>query len=292
VYQRVFDLQDMARKTNNTKITLHKAIYFCSIIGTYLFSKQDRHCPFCGALDVSKIADKLFFLKLLRCNQCEIMFRFPKDKSTSGAIQDYRLNGEFKVSHLPQSEELTRLKLKKFKGSIYDISDKLGLIKKYLAGGEMLDYGSSWGYNLWQFLEEGFSGLGFEISAKRAAFGEKSLGLRIIHDPAALDTLESHFDIVFANQVLEHVQDPKKELNRVYHILKDGGFLVIFVPDGTNLAQEKWKNIYAFGERHALAFTAEFFEKNFPSLGFNILEIKKIKMKEHEIMVIARKQRY
>jgi SAM-dependent methyltransferase len=217
------------------------------------------------------------------------MFRFPKDKGTTGASQDYRLNAELNISHLPKTKELTQLKLKKFKETIYDISDKIESIKKYLTRGEILDYGASWGYNLWQFLEEGFSGLAYEISVKRAKFGEQNLGLRIIHDPAVLDTLESHFDIVFANHVLEHVPDIKKEINRIYHLLKNNGFLIIYVPDCTKIEKEQWRNIYAFGERHPLSFSEDFFKKNLPSLGFRILEIKEGVMPEYAIKVVAKK---
>jgi SAM-dependent methyltransferase len=282
----------MTAEVNNIKRTLHKVMYFCSVMGVYLSFAQGKRCPFCDAQDISEVANKLFFLKLFKCNQCKIMFRYPKDKNCTGAAEDYRLSGEPMISYLPEAEELAQLKLKKFKETNYDISSKVELIKKYLTRGNMLDYGASWGYNLWQFLEEGFYGLGYEISLKRATFGEKSLGLKIIHDPAVLETLVSHFDIVFANHVLEHFQDIRKELNRIYRVLKDGGFLIIFVPDCANIEKEKWKNIYAFGERHPLAFSEEFFKRNLPSFGFRILEIKEIKLKEYEIMVIAKKEQH
>jgi SAM-dependent methyltransferase len=218
------------------------------------------------------------------------MFRFPRDRKSTAAAEDYRLSLEHKVSYLPKAQELAQLKQKAFKETIYDISTKIELIKRYLTKGHMLDYGASWGYNLWQFLEEGFSGVGYEVSPKRATFGEKNLGLKIIHDPAVLDALESHFDIVFANHVLEHCQDIKKELNRIYRVMKTGGFLIIYVPDCTNIEKEKWRNIYAFGQTHPLAFGQDFFKKNLPRLGFRLLEVGKWEKPEYAIMVIAKKE--
>lgn len=259
-------------KARNIKTTLHKVFYFFSVLGSYLFSIPDKDCPFCATQDVFEVANKLFFLKLFKCNQCGIMFRFPKNKNSTSAAEDYRLSCDFKINYLPKRKELVQLRLKKFKETVYDIYDKIELVKRYLSSGRLLDYGASWGYNLWQFLEEGFDGLGYEVSLKRAAFGEQWLNLEIIHDPGVLESLESHFDIVFANHVLEHIQDLRKELNRIYRLLKNGGLLFIFVPDCTEIAEKKWKNIFAFGEVHALAFTKEFFEKIYHYWDFVFLK--------------------
>lgn len=280
----------MEVKANSLKSKLQRIIYFGSVIQAYLFFAQDKACPFCSAQDISEVANKMFLVKLFRCNQCKIMFRFPKDRKITGTCEYRCPELEHKVSYLPKLEELEQLKQKSFKDTIYDISDKIVHIKKYTTGGSVFDYGASWGYNLWQFLQEGFSGMGFEISVKQAAFGEKGLGLKIIHDSSVLDALQEQFDVIFANHVLEHCQDIKKELNRIARLLKTGGFLVVYVPDCTNIEKEKWRNAYAFGQRHPLAFSQDFFKKNLPSLGLRILEIEEDRLPEYAIGVIAKKE--
>jgi len=280
----------MEVKANNLKSKLQRMIYFGSVIQAYLFFTQDKTCPFCKAQDISEVANKMFLVKLFRCNQCKIMFRFPKDRKITGASEYRHPELERKVSYLPKPAELEQLKQKGFKETIYDISDKIVHIKRYITEGNMLDYGASWGYNLWQFLQEGFSGMGFEISAKQAVFGEKNLGLKIIHVPKVLDALGEQFDVIFANHVLEHCQDIRKELKRIYGLLKTGGFLVVYVPDCTNIEKEKWRNAYAFGQRHPLAFSRDFFKKNLPSLGLRILEIEEDRLPEYAIRFIAKKE--
>jgi ubiquinone/menaquinone biosynthesis C-methylase UbiE len=46
-----------------------------------------------------------------------------------------------------------------------------------------------------------------------------------------LDFSDNFFDIVFQNEVLEHVQDDVKTLEECYRVLKPGGKLVLFTPN-------------------------------------------------------------
>jgi ubiquinone/menaquinone biosynthesis C-methylase UbiE len=47
----------------------------------------------------------------------------------------------------------------------------------------------------------------------------------------ALDFPDNSFDIVFSNEVLEHVQDDRKAVQDAIRVLKPGGRLVIFTPN-------------------------------------------------------------
>ncbi|MHA1129351.1 MAG: class I SAM-dependent methyltransferase [Candidatus Helarchaeota archaeon] len=46
-----------------------------------------------------------------------------------------------------------------------------------------------------------------------------------------LDFPEKTFDIVLLNEVYEHLIDPEKALSEISRVLKDDGFLVLFVPN-------------------------------------------------------------
>lgn len=273
------------------KIIINKGRYLCNvIIKSFILGKQDKTCPFCNSLETREIMDKFFFIKLFRCNNCGLMFRYPKDKVDNRYYCDARYYDEPKTSTLPTNAELIQFKNRNFKGSIYDISDKIAIIKKYMNGGNLLDYGAAWGYNLWQFIHQGFSGLGYEIAIERAKFGEENLGLKIIYDAKELGLLESSFDIIFANHALEHIADIRSEFNRIYKLLKPGGYLFIFVPDCSDIDKEPWKKTYAFGKRHCIAFDKRFFYKNLSSLGFNIIEVKECMWDRYELMVITKKK--
>ena len=273
-----------------TNVIIDKVRYFCEVIGTSILGSQDKACPFCSSLETSELMNKFLLIKLFRCNNCGLMFRYPKDEMRSPYYRDARYYEEPKISNaLPTAAELARLKKQNFKGGIYDISHKVDIIKKYVKGGNLLDYGAAWGYHLWQFINAGFSGIGYEVAAKRAKFGQENLGLRIITDSKELDLFESNFDIVFANHVLEHIEDIRGEFNRIYKLLKEAGYLFIFVPDCSDIDKQRWKEIYAFGKKHCIAFDRLFFNKNLSSIGFSTVEIKKSMSDERELTVIAKK---
>lgn len=46
-----------------------------------------------------------------------------------------------------------------------------------------------------------------------------------------LDFPDNYFDIVFSNEVLEHVEDDKKAVHEVIRVLKPGGYFVVFTPN-------------------------------------------------------------
>lgn len=271
------------------KIIINKGRYLCNvIIRSFISGKQDRICPFCNNSETRELMSKLFFVKLFRCNNCGLMFRYPKDEIQSRYYRDSCYSEEPLIT-LPTVAELARLKNQNFKGSVYDISNKITIIKKYIKEGNVLDYGAAWGYNLWQLINEGFSGIGYEIAVKRAKFGEENLGLKIVTNSKELDLFESNFNIIFANHALEHIGDVRSELIRIYKLLKKGAYLFIFVPDCSDIDKQRWKKIYAFSEKHCIAFDDNFFYKNLYSLGFSIIELKKSMLDECELMVIAKK---
>lgn len=47
----------------------------------------------------------------------------------------------------------------------------------------------------------------------------------------SLDFSDNFFDIVFSNEVLEHVVDDKKAVEEVYRVLKPGGIFIVFTPN-------------------------------------------------------------
>jgi len=220
------------------------------------------------------------------------MFRFPKDDPGSRYYIDshYKDGNKFTAAYFPSSDSINKLKLCNFKGSVYDIRHKIEFIRKYVKEGALLDFGANWGYEVWQFSAAGFSAMGYEVSLKRAEFGRGNLGINIITESSELDLYHSRFDLIFVNHVLEHIEDIRTALIRLNRLLKEGGYLFLFLPNCTDITELPWEKTYAFGQRHCLAFDKQFFFNNLPPFGFRIIEVDECPWDNYELLVVAVKQ--
>ncbi len=70
-----------------------------------------------------------------------------------------------------------------------------------------------------------------------------------------LDFDSNFFDVVFSNEVLEHVQDDNKSVKEVIRVLKPGGYFVIFTPN------RGWPF-----ETHGMFFRGKYYWGNIPFL--------------------------
>ncbi|GHB62892.1 class I SAM-dependent methyltransferase [Persicitalea jodogahamensis] len=94
----------------------------------------------------------------------------------------------------------------------------------------ILDYGSSWGYQSFQFLKEGYNCSSYEISKQRAEFGNNKLRLNIQTDEQSLPEFN---DIFFSSHVIEHVPSPSKMIKLGTKLLKENGYFIEISPNGS-----------------------------------------------------------
>jgi 2-polyprenyl-3-methyl-5-hydroxy-6-metoxy-1,4-benzoquinol methylase len=131
-------------------------------------------------------------------------------------------------------------------------SYRLSLIEKYKKGGRLLDIGCAAGGFIKTVQGKGWEVFGVELSRYAAESGIKNHELNIF-----TGTLEeahfhdSHFDVVSAGDVLEHVPDPASFLGEIKRILKPDGIVYIAVP-----------NFQSF-HYHTMSFIAKFNNKNY-----------------------------
>jgi len=171
-------------------------------------------------------------------------------------------HGYYSVKNLPSEAELAEYYEKKYyqeaKGSYeieYDreevayffnkISERAYILEKYLGGKEtvsFLDVGCGEGWALAFFKKKGWDVLGLDFSS----FGCKKF------NPECLDNLivgnvyqnlneliakGIKFDVVWVDNVLEHVIDPDALINDFKKIISPSGILVIDVPNDFSLIQ-------------------------------------------------------
>ena len=121
-----------------------------------------------------------------------------------------------------------------------------------------------------QWKAAGYDAIGFEVAQNRAEFGRERLGLTI-HE--RLEDLQREpdqsFDLIYADHVMEHLPRLKEAIDLFARLLRPGGALLIFVPNGGGQIARRlgtgWLSL--LGESHTIAFTSEWFLDNLPRHG-------------------------
>jgi len=127
------------------------------------------------------------------------------------------------------------------------LEQKLLLASEYLYppphNNTFLDIGCGEGFAVAFFKKKGFSVLGLDYSSagvkRQNPDVEKDVMLGDIYDSIySLINNSRQFDIVNMDNVLEHVTDPKSLLQQAHSLLKDGGLVIIKVPNDFSYLQE------------------------------------------------------
>jgi SAM-dependent methyltransferase len=137
--------------------------------------------------------------------------------------------------------------------------------------GKVLDVGCGAGGNLKALQDQGWDPYGIEISEVAAAHA-RDLVTENIHT----GTLESapfppqFFDLVFMSHSLEHLPSPVDALRRVHRLLKDGGLLVISVPNADSLEFKLFGRWWFQLDppRHFYHFDRQSLSEAFAQIGF------------------------
>jgi 2-polyprenyl-3-methyl-5-hydroxy-6-metoxy-1,4-benzoquinol methylase len=232
-------------------------------------SGQNKDCPYCGFKSTNLIERKYVLWHLRKCPNCLFMFRWPKDSVKSNNRFYQRAYREGHTTDMPDAIELQRFLMNVFSINTLNYKERIKILKSLGESRNVLDYGASWGYGVWQLQKAGFNAVGFEVSTPRAEYGRKNLGVKIETDTALLSV--DSFDIIHTAHVLEHIPDLKTSFQDFRRLLKPGGTLVIFVPNAGGRSASQMGTGWGpmIGEKHVNALTADFFARNLSNHGFN-----------------------
>ena len=115
----------------------------------------------------------------------------------------------------------------------------------------LLDVGCGTGLLLERASKLGLSVEGVEISKPLVQRVKNDFGYKVYEDVLThLDFSESSFDIVTLYDLIEHLEDPVGNLEKVYKILKNGGILFILTPNENALLRKICRLGYFMSFRH------------------------------------------
>ncbi|RKX93554.1 MAG: hypothetical protein DRP84_08260 [Spirochaetes bacterium] len=226
--------------------------------------KKRIACPYCKTKDYIIYDKKYLVIDICKCKQCGLFFVNPiyAAKKVEEFYDNCYSSG---ATFIPEKQSLeSMIRTGDFSSIGKDFRDRLSIIKQLSNGNRLLEFGSSWGYFLYQAKQYGFICKGVEISKKRSYFGQKYLGVDIINNLAAIN---EKFDIIYTSHTLEHLVDLQGIFDEFYKMLVPGGKLIIEVPNFD--PEVKGKSVYSIiGKVHPLGFNKDFFEKNLQKHGF------------------------
>jgi SAM-dependent methyltransferase len=236
------------------------------------WSRDRGFCPYCESRLHRRLQRKKLLIEARKCEFCGLIFRWPcDDPARSRQFYEGAYNGQ-QATTLPESEnELRALAERHFRNSPYDRSHRVTIVQALIPTGRVLDFGCSWGYSLVQWRAAGYQAVGFECARDRARFGRERLGLDIRDE---FSTLESEppasFDVIYADHVMEHLSLLRRPLDLFARLLRPGGILIFFVPNGGGMPARRLGTAWGalIGESHTVALTAEWCNRNLPAHGF------------------------
>ncbi len=225
-------------------------------------------CSNCGSSNVDIVDRKYLVTSLARCRDCLVQYRRP-----TGSPEEYSafyLSGySTDKTDTPKNRDPAYYTLEVLR-SVKDQSDYARVLKALglPSGATVFDYGCSWGYGSAQLASAGFQMTGYEISPPNRVFAREVLELDIVDDFerfAGDPANHQRFDVFFSSHVLEHLASVDAVLAAARAIVKSGGYIVIFVPNGSSEFrrhdEKRWRRLW--GEVHPLFFPQTFFARVF-----------------------------
>ncbi len=245
---------------------------------------QEKKCNVCGTVDSSffvsgkdrlhKTDEKIFTLE--KCSSCGLVYMYPQPSVEE--LQKY-----YPDNYGPYHESSQVLKYGPLSRLIKKIA--VSFKKKPLSPEEMpkdmsvkrlLDFGCGSGAYLERMrnLHPKWELVGFDNS-EYACNQTKAKGFEVLSgDLITADIPPASFDIVYLSHVIEHLNDPKKTVEKIYTILKPGGEVIIVTPNVDSIAAKVF-GTYWFGldaPRHLFLFTPKILSRLLTDVGFKIKE--------------------
>ncbi len=150
---------------------------------------------------------------------------------------------------------------------------ELARLRKHVPTGRWLDVGCNYGIMMRLAADAGYEVHGNDVQPRLVKAAREELGLEnvMLGDLLDLKLAESHFDVITAYAVIEHVYDPIEMLREMRRLLAPGGVVRCCVP---NVESRHAQTIPEWWEPyHFTFFSAETLRAALNQVGFVRVEI-------------------
>jgi len=238
---------------------------------------KEHACAWCGSEDYDVVvrgADLLVGLpgefQFVRCCQCGLYRQNPYLDWED--LKDYY--PEDYSSYQPQAAEISS-KVKRW-DKRYGLWKRVNLVHKYAPSGRWVDIGAGTGRilqeaSLWGKWEL----MGIEPVDNAAHYIRNTLGVEIFSDRLENFTgYQKTFDVVTMWDVMEHLEEPIKGIEKVREILKPGGHFVFAIPNMDSWDRKVFKKYWIGYDlpRHMTLFPTDLLRTVLQENGFEICQ--------------------
>ena len=136
---------------------------------------------------------------------------------------------------------------------------RLEMVRRYvpLEGARILDIGCGIGTYVKRFRQYSGAVYGVDVEEERVAEASETLPNIQVARGEELPFGDNWFDLVFSNEVIEHVEDDRQTAREAVRVTKPGGYLVFFAPN----------RLYPF-ETHGAYFGKRYVFGNIPLVNW------------------------
>ena len=135
---------------------------------------------------------------------------------------------------------------------------------------KILEIGSGAGGVLLAFKEQGHDVMGYDFDLKYLDLG-KSKGINLIHHDSFIpDEYMGCFDLIILSHVLEHFNEPRKNLLEYKSFLKSDGAVLCEVPGWYSIHKNYFNPIDYFQNAHTYNYSKKNLDELFQEVGFGV----------------------
>src|SRR3990172_6576957 len=232
-------------------------------------------CPICNrkhqmVLLIKDVEGIVNDFHVLYCKMCKVGFTTPFPSSTE-------------ISSLYSSGSYRADSGKRFVGvveTMITFSRRLRRqrIEKYIEKGRILDIGCGRGVFLDEMRKHGWEVAGTEYNEDTAKSINEIYDIHVVTgNPGDWGFPPESFDVVTMNHVLEHMSAPEKAIDECSKVLREGGLLVVAVPNITSLQSIIGKHLWFHLDiqYHIYHFSEMGLSSLIEKHGFHLLRIRR-----------------
>ena len=223
-----------------------------------------RACPISGSKDAYEVCSKDRHGKPLRniiSANSGLIYVDPVPFENTEEFYKTEYRKSYKCVHRPKPKHVYRA------GKV--AMGRFSRLSKYLPeGAQCLDAGSSSGEFVYLLNQRSFRAQGVEANLPYAEYSESELNLSVSKSPFSEFKTEEKFDLITMFHVLEHLENPVRDLSHLGQFLKPEGKLVIEVP---NILYPDMAFSHKWHPGHLFSFTDQTLSLLLEKAGFSTI---------------------